>query len=140
MIAEARVCRACQWIARAPSHDPEGRLVLNTSEIVCFVATARPTEAKHFYQEILGLPMLEDGPVALVFDANGTEVRVQKVQTVAAAPYTLLGWYVRDVDAVARRLGERGVALERYDGLLQDDELGIWTTPDGARVAVVQGP
>jgi hypothetical protein len=89
---------------------------------------------------ILGLPMLEDGPVALVFDANGTEVRVQKVQTVAAVPYTLLGWYVRDADAVARHLGERGVALERYDGLLQDDELGIWTTPDGARVAAVQGP
>jgi catechol-2,3-dioxygenase len=80
-------------IARAPRHDPEGRLMLNTSEVVCCVATARPTEAKHFYQEILGLPMLEDGPVALVFDANGTGARV--------------AWF-RDPDGNTLSLTQRG--------------------------------
>jgi len=113
--------------------------VLNTSKIVCFVATARPTEARRFYQEILGLSMLEDSPAALVFDANGTELRVQKVQTVSAAPYTQLGWHVGNIVAVARRLSEQGVPLERYDGLLQD-ELGLWTAPDGARVAWFRDP
>jgi hypothetical protein len=40
---------------------------------------------------------------------------------------------------MARRLNEQGVALERFDGLLQD-ELGIWAAPGGARVAWFKDP
>jgi catechol 2,3-dioxygenase-like lactoylglutathione lyase family enzyme len=113
--------------------------VLSASKLVCFVATARPAESRRFYQGVLGLPVVEEGPFAIVFDANGTDLRVQKVQAVSPAPYTALGWQVNDVEAAARRLGERGIALERYEGLRQD-ELGIWSTPDGARVAWFRDP
>jgi catechol 2,3-dioxygenase-like lactoylglutathione lyase family enzyme len=113
--------------------------VLSQSKIVCFVATAQPTESKRFYQAVLGLSIVEDTPVALVFDAHGTELRVQKVPAVSPPPYTALGWQVRDIEAVARRLSEQGVLLERYQGLLQD-ELGIWSTPDGSRVAWFRDP
>jgi catechol 2,3-dioxygenase-like lactoylglutathione lyase family enzyme len=122
-----------------PSDAPEGRLVLSASKLVCFLATARPAESRRFYQGILGLSMLEDGPFALVFDANGTELRIQKVQAVAPAPYTALGWQVPDIEAAARWLGGRGISLERYDGLSQDD-LGIWRTPDGSGVAWFKDP
>jgi|SRR5262245_5966430 len=113
--------------------------MLSTSKLVCFVATGRPAESRRFYQGVLGLSVVEDGPFALVFDANGTELRVQKVQAVSPQPYTVLGWQVRDIEAVARRLSERGVPLERYDGLHQD-ALGIWSTPDGSRVAWFKDP
>jgi catechol 2,3-dioxygenase-like lactoylglutathione lyase family enzyme len=113
--------------------------VLSAAKVVCFVATARPAESRRFYQRVLGLSMVEDGPFALVFDANGTELRVQKVQSMSPLPYTALGWQVRDIETVARRLDEQGVALERFDGLLQD-ELGIWTAPGGARVAWFKDP
>jgi len=39
-----------------------------------------------------------------------------------------------DVEATARRLSERGILLERHEGL-PEDELGIWSTPDESRVA-----
>jgi catechol 2,3-dioxygenase-like lactoylglutathione lyase family enzyme len=113
--------------------------VLTESKLVCFVATARPAEAKRFYQGVLGLSIIEDSSLALVFDAHGTELRVQKVQAVSPPPYTALGWQVADIEGMARRLGERGVRLERFGGLLQD-ELGIWSTPDGSRVAWFRDP
>jgi hypothetical protein len=69
-----------------------------------------------------------------VFDANGTTVRFQIVRSVSLAPYTALGWQVEDIRTTNRALAARGVIFERYDGLVQDGP-GIWTSPDGSRVA-----
>jgi hypothetical protein len=41
---------------------------------------------------------------------------------------------VPDITAIARSLAERGVRFSRYDSMEQD-ELGIWTTLGGDRVA-----
>jgi predicted enzyme related to lactoylglutathione lyase len=108
--------------------------MLSTSKLVGFVATTRPSEAKQFYGTALGLPLVEEGPYALVFAASEATLRVQKVEAVAKAPYTALGWVVSDIVATARWLTKRGVELVRYEGLPQD-ELGIWRTPDGSGVA-----
>jgi catechol 2,3-dioxygenase-like lactoylglutathione lyase family enzyme len=113
--------------------------MLSTSKLVCFVATARPEESRRFYQGVLGLPMVEESPFAVVFDANGTELRVQKVHAVTPPPYTMLGWRVLDIETKARQLAENGIVLERYEGLLQDAR-GIWSTPDGTRVAWFKDP
>ena len=51
--------------------------MLSHSRLVGFVATAKPAEARSFYEGVLGLALVEEGPFALVFDANGTTVRVQ---------------------------------------------------------------
>ncbi|MBI5288726.1 MAG: VOC family protein [Chloroflexi bacterium] len=121
--------------------------MLGSSNIMAFVATAQPDAARAFYEGILGLRLIEDAPFALVFDAYGTKLRVQKVQTVAPAPYTTLGWVVDDIVATVRELASRGVQFERYEGLEQDD-LGIWSSgagniawfkdPDGNTLSVTQ--
>ena len=113
--------------------------MLSTSKLVGFLATARPADAKRFYEDILELSLLEDGPYALVFSANGTVLRVQKVQAVALAPYTALGWSVSDITATVQNLGNKGVKFQRYEGLPQDDK-GIWRTPDGSSVAWFRDP
>ncbi len=113
--------------------------MLANSKLIGFVATARPEEARRFYGTILGLSLVEEGPFALVFTANETLLRVQKVGSVAKIPYTALGWEVSDIEGVVGRLVEQGVTLERYDGLPQN-ELGIWRTPDGSSVAWFQDP
>ncbi len=115
--------------------------MLAQSKVMAFVATANPDAAKRFYAETLGLTLVEDGPFALVFDANGTMLRVQRVQAsmLVAAPYTALGWEVIDITQSASELTARGVVFQRYDGMPQD-ELGIWTTPDGSRVAWFKDP
>jgi catechol 2,3-dioxygenase-like lactoylglutathione lyase family enzyme len=113
--------------------------MLGSSDLVAFVATADLDRARAFYGETLGLPVVEQSPFACVFDAHGTLLRVTPVAEVAAAPYTVLGWTVPDIVATVRALAEAGVALTRYDGIDQD-ELGVWRTPSGARVAWFRDP
>ncbi len=113
--------------------------MLNNSNVVAFVATSKPDGAKDFYQRVLGLRLVYDDPFAIVFDANGVMLRVQKVQEHAPPPYTVLGWDVADIGASVKELSERDVKFERY-AWLEQDELGIWTTPSGARIAWFKDP
>ena len=46
--------------------------------------------------------LVSDEPYALVFDANGTMLRVQKVKEVNDAKYTTLGWNVSDIEAMVQ--------------------------------------
>ena len=101
--------------------------MLGSAAIMAFSATAHPEQAGGFYEGTLGLGLVEDAPYALVFDANGAVLRVQKVQAVAPSPYTALGWTVDDVAATVGELTARGVRFERFDGLEQD-ALGIWSS------------
>jgi catechol 2,3-dioxygenase-like lactoylglutathione lyase family enzyme len=113
--------------------------MLNASPLMAFVATARPQAALAFYGTVLGLPLLEDTPFALVFDAHGTRLRVQKVQQVVVAPYTVLGWRVPDIRAAVQALAAKGVEFRRYPGIDQD-ELGIWMAPGNTQVAWFRDP
>ncbi|HTU63938.1 MAG TPA: VOC family protein [Polyangiales bacterium] len=114
--------------------------MLDKRTIIAFSATNDPERAKRFYRDVLGLPLREESPFALVFDAGGTMLRVQKTQGHKPAPHTLLGFEVPDIMADARALLERGVELVRYPGMEQD-ELGVWTAPDnGAKIAWFKDP
>lgn len=114
--------------------------VLGSCKIMAFVATRDPDRAKAFYGTTLGLRLVEEQlPFALVFDANGTMLRVSVVKELAAAPYTVLGWEVADIAETAKQLAAAGVKLERFPGMPQD-ELGIWTAPGGAKVAWFKDP
>lgn len=108
-------------------------------KLVAFVATSDAARAKAFYGDTLGLRLISEDQFAIVFDANGTMLRITTVEKVAAAKYTVLGWQVPDVAAAARDLQRAGVELERYDGMTQD-ELGIWKSPSGARIGWFKDP
>ena len=108
--------------------------MLSTAKLVCFAATKNEEAARRFYSEVLGLSLVEDSPFALVFDANGTMLRIQKVQEHTPAKHTTLGWDVEDIRAEIGALLQRGVSFERFTGLPQD-ELSIWTAPSGALIA-----
>ena len=113
--------------------------MLGSEKLVAFVGTRDPVRASAFYGGVLGLPLVSEDGFALVFDAHGTMLRVSIVAEVAVAGYTVLGWEVPDAAAAAKQLADRGVALERFEGLPQD-ELGIWTAPSGARVGWFKDP
>ena len=108
--------------------------MLAAAKVVAFIATGDAARAKAFYGEVLGLRLLSEDGFAVVFDANGTTLRVAIVREVVPAPYTVLGWDVEDIAATVRRLSAAGVVFERY-AWLQQDELGIWNSPSGAKVA-----
>jgi catechol 2,3-dioxygenase-like lactoylglutathione lyase family enzyme len=113
--------------------------MLGATKVMAFVSTADAAAAQRFYCGVLGLRLLEDTPFALVVDAGGTTLRIQKVETVVTPPYTSLGWQVDDIGGVVHGLTAAGVDFQRFDFLTQDD-LGIWQAPDGAAVAWFKDP
>lgn len=119
---------------------PGARIAMRgDTKTIAFVATARAAAALAFYRDVLGFTLQEDAPHALVFEAFGTMLRIQKVEHLEPQPFTALGWAVADIRAEVDALAARGVAFERYGFIPQDDE-GIWTTPDGAKVAWFHDP
>jgi catechol 2,3-dioxygenase-like lactoylglutathione lyase family enzyme len=113
--------------------------VLTNGKLVAFVATLDAKRARTFYEGTLGLRVVHDDDFAIVLDANGTTVRVTKVNEMKVAPYTVLGWTVADLASIVGALRDRGVTFERY-GSLGQDALGIWTAPDGTLVAWLKDP
>jgi catechol 2,3-dioxygenase-like lactoylglutathione lyase family enzyme len=113
--------------------------MLATSDLIAFVPTTDLARARSFYESVLGLRLDSEGPFACVFDANGVMLRVTPVNEVARVPYTVLGWRVADIGATVRDLTDRGVGFVRYEGMEQD-EIGIWATPGGDRVAWFRDP
>ena len=113
--------------------------MLNNFEVSAFIATAHGRRAKAFYTTVLGLTLVEDSAASLVFDAHGTMVRISKVERLVPPPYTVLGWRVPDIRAAIEELSNHGVTFERLQGMAQD-EMGVWTSPEGHRVAWFKDP
>jgi hypothetical protein len=83
---------------------------------------------------MLGLPITEESPFALVANANGTRLRLTRVEQWEAAPYTILGWGVADIVSMIDQLTSHGVHFTRYEEMGQD-ERGVWTAPESAKIA-----
>ena len=113
--------------------------MLQADDVIAFAASADLRQARAFYEQVLGLRLIEQNDFACVFDGNGTMLRVTAVAEVARPGYTVLGWRVADIAATVRGLTERGVLFLRYDGMGQDED-GVWTTPGGDKVAWFADP
>jgi catechol 2,3-dioxygenase-like lactoylglutathione lyase family enzyme len=113
--------------------------MLSGSKIMAFAATTNGAKARAFYEGVLGLRLVSEDGFALVYDAAGVELRIQKVQALSPQSHTQLGWSVSSIETVVKELGRRGAVLEKFADLKQDS-LGIWTAPSGAKVAWLRDP
>lgn len=113
--------------------------MLNQAKLVAFIPTIDFAKARSFYEGVLGLRVVSEDPFALVFDANGTMLRVTNVQNLKPQPFTISGWDVADIESAVAGLTQRGVRFEQY-GMPGQDERGIWNSPSGARVAWFKDP
>ena len=105
--------------------------------------------ARAFYREVLGLAVTDLAEAGLLqLDIAGARpILVYPKPDHVPATYTILNFPVDDVTAAVRELTDRGVTMERYDGLEQD-ELGIsrgmgpaiawFTDPAGNILAVLE--
>jgi predicted enzyme related to lactoylglutathione lyase len=89
--------------------------VLHGSEVIGFIPISDAARARVFYEQTLGLRFLSDDQFALVMEAGRTKIRL------------------------VQELTAKGVVFQRYPFLTQD-ELGIWNTTNGSRVAWFQDP
>jgi len=105
-----------------------------TAKIQPMVGTAKAEAAKVFYADVLGMRLVEDDTFALIFDLNGQRLRVNRVPAVIPSAYAILGFPVGDIVTTVRAITAKGAIMERY-GFFQQDADGIWTAPDGTKVA-----
>lgn len=108
-------------------------------QLTAFVPTLDLPRALPFYRDVVGLAVVHEHEFAAVLDSNGVTVRLTPVPALTPHAFTLLGWEVDDLPAEVGRLVAAGVEMVRYEGMRQD-EAGIWTTPDGSRVAWFRDP
>lgn len=113
--------------------------MLDHETLVAFGATSDATRAARFFADTLGLGIRSDDAFALVLEANGVELRLQKVESFLPQQFTVLGWQVADIDARVAELTTRGVRFERY-AWLEQDARGVWLAPSGARIAWFKDP
>jgi catechol 2,3-dioxygenase-like lactoylglutathione lyase family enzyme len=108
--------------------------MLGSLSLVAFVPTKDREKARSFYEDVLGLRFVKDDGFAAVMDANGIMVRIAEVPNFSPAQFTILGWQVADIEKTVTGLQVKGVRFERF-GFFEQDTLGIWTAPDGDKVA-----
>jgi len=107
--------------------------------ITAFLPTAQPERSKQFYLHTLGLKLRSEDPYAFEFEGNGVVLRITIVDALRPQPFTVLGFRIEKIESQVKTLVEKGVEFEKYGGLEQDD-LGIWTSPSKAKIAWFKDP
>jgi len=78
--------------------------------------------ARKFYSETLGLDTSEQYGLLTLHLAGGRDTLVYPKPDHQPASYTILNFQVDDIDAAVDELVRRGVSLERYEGMGQDEK------------------
>jgi catechol 2,3-dioxygenase-like lactoylglutathione lyase family enzyme len=113
--------------------------MLGTATITALVGTVKPEISKAFYQDTLGLKFVNDDGFAAVFEGKNARVRVSRVPGVTPAAYAVLAFTVDDIEKAVDGLTAKGVVFARF-GFFVQDARGIWTAPDGTKVAWFHDP
>jgi catechol 2,3-dioxygenase-like lactoylglutathione lyase family enzyme len=114
-------------------------IVLSKAHVIAFAATTKPEVALEFYRDRLGLTLVERSEYALVFRSGTTMIRVQRVVAFEPHEFTTLGWDVTDIRASVAELQGHGIEMMRVP-FVEQDETGIWWTPNGDGVAWFKDP
>lgn len=96
-------------------------------------------KARDFYEGTLGLRVSEEGDLLVLHLAGDRDTIIYPKPDFVPATYTILNFPVADVEDAVTELEKRGVDLERYDGLDQD-ERGISRAPEGPVIAWFKDP
>ena len=112
---------------------------LPSAKLCAFAATTDAARCRDFYVGKLGLRLMHEDGYGIVLDSGGTMVRIQKGPEMTPVPRTVVGWNVADIEQAVKSLVAAGVTFERFTWFKQDEN-GITTFPDGARVAWFKDP
>jgi len=113
--------------------------MLSAGDLIGFVHTTDYDKARAFFEGKLGLEFVSLDKFALVVNSGCRMIRITRVPKFTPLQGTVLGWRVEDIQSVATWLTNRGVILEKYT-FAQDQTLGIWTAPEGSKVAWFKDP
>ncbi len=115
---------------------------LTHHEPIAFIPTLDAEAARAFYETTLGLTLEYDDNFAMVFRVGTSKImlRVIRVQgDFTPQPFGIFGWESPDVESDVQALTARGVEFLRFP-YFEQDALGIWTAPNGNKVAWFKDP
>jgi len=100
-----------------------------------------PERSLAFYRDTLGLAIYREFPGGTVFFLGNGLLEVSGRGSAGAGADTVLWLQVRDLDATARELAERGVPIVREPREEPWGLLEMWIAdPDGLRIVLVEIP
>lgn len=115
------------------------------------ICTTDIQKAKAFYGGTLGMKLVGDFGEAATFESAGAMLFIYQRDAPPKADHTVANWEVTDIHEAVAALREKGVQMERYEGMDQDEtgisarsDNGPWAAwfkdPDGNTLAVIQPP
>lgn len=113
--------------------------MLASSTLTVLVGTTKPEIAKAFYGGTLGLKRASEDAFATVFACKNANIRVSTTPAVVPAPYAVMAFDVDDIAAAMDAFMAKGVTFLRFGFLVQDPR-GVWTAPDGMKIAWFHDP
>jgi predicted enzyme related to lactoylglutathione lyase len=79
-------------------------------------------KAREFYGETLGIAISEENGMLTLQIAGDRPTLVYPRHGHIPAEYTILNFPVQDIDQAVEELSARGVRMERYEGIEQDEK------------------
>jgi predicted enzyme related to lactoylglutathione lyase len=123
--------------------------MLKDSKAFSGFSTDDIARAKQFYGQTLGLEVTEENGMLTLHLAGGGRVIIYPKENHEPATFTVLNFPVTDIDQAVDGLAGKGIQLERYPGLSQDERgiqreyppaIAWFKDPAGNIIAVLQLP
>lgn len=113
--------------------------MLIPGKMMGFLLTKDYDLARAFFESKLDFQFVSQDQFALAMKAGDNMIRIVKVPTFTPLQSTVLGWQVQNIETVVAQMKQCGVVFEKYP-FIQDPEVGIWTAPNGDKVAWFKDP
>ena len=89
--------------------------MLSDRDIIATVAVKNLEAARRFYENTLGLPLIDENQEALTFKTGRSKLLVYRSQFSGTNKATAATWLADDVEELVHALKGRGVTFEHYD-------------------------
>jgi len=117
--------------------------MLGGKDAAATIAVSDLQRARHFYENTLGLAVVQEQPGGILYKSGNSVVLVYPSEYAGTNQATAASWAVGDdLDAILDELRSKGVSFEHYDDLpdttregdvhIADDFKAVWfKDPDG---------
>ena len=114
--------------------------MVSNCEAFSTFSTNDMAKTKKFYGEVLGVKLKENSMGLLELDPEHCNVLIYPKEDHTPAEFTVLNFYVPDIEKQVDELSSKGVQFEIYEGRLKTNEKGIHRETDGPAIAWFKDP
>ena len=114
--------------------------MLKNCEAFSTFSTDDMDKTREFYGNVLGITLKENQMGILELDPEHCSVLIYPKEDHKPADFTVLNFYVANIERQVDKLIEKGVQFEKYDGDIKTDEKGIHRGPGSPAIAWFKDP